>query len=145
VFFKRRDRSPNETSEPAAKSFTFEEVFRLELTAIAARRLAVWRAEVKRKKEQREKTPALFKPSEVPSSPADLYKHAFACKFIGLSLSGGGIRSAAFSLGVLQALSHHSLLRWCDYLSTVSGGGYIGACLSSLLSQSPCPLRMRQD
>ena len=26
---------------------------------------------------------------------------------VGLALSGGGIRSAAFSLGVLQALNHH--------------------------------------
>jgi len=52
---------------------------------------------------------------------------------VGLALSGGGIRSASFSLGVLQALSYKKALAQVDYLSTVSGGGYIGACLSYLL------------
>jgi hypothetical protein len=47
-----------------------------------------------------------------------------------LCLSGGGIRSATFSLGVLQALSDSNVLGRFDYLSTVSGGGYIGAWLS---------------
>ncbi len=76
-----------------------------------------------------------------------------------LALSGGGIRSATFSLGVVQALAHHapdgrpggdppagngsaepidgqqqerSWLARFDYLSTVSGGGYLGAFLCSL-------------
>ncbi len=53
---------------------------------------------------------------------------------VGLCLSGGGIRSATFSLGVIQALSKHRLLKSVDYLSTVSGGGYIGSCLSSVLN-----------
>ena len=48
---------------------------------------------------------------------------------IGLALSGGGIRSAIFSLGVIQALARHGILRDVDYVSTVSGGGYIGAAL----------------
>ncbi len=43
----------------------------------------------------------------------------------GFALSGGGIRSATFSLGVMQALAHRGLLKKFDYLSTVSGGGYI--------------------
>lgn len=50
---------------------------------------------------------------------------------IGLAFSGGGIRSATFNLGVIQALARHRLLRLVDYLSTVSGGGYIGSWLSS--------------
>ncbi len=64
----------------------------------------------------------------------------------GLALSGGGIRSATFCLGVLQALAlakfSHSgdrakdvatpLLARFDYLSTVSGGGYIGSFFSAL-------------
>jgi hypothetical protein len=54
----------------------------------------------------------------------------------GLALSGGGIRSATFALGVLQALAHHDLLRRFDYLSTVSGGGYIGTSLTWLTSRS---------
>src|SRR6516164_5202737 len=48
-----------------------------------------------------------------------------------LCLSGGGIRSASFALGVLQALARHGLLFRFDYLSTVSGGGYIGSWLSA--------------
>jgi len=44
---------------------------------------------------------------------------------VGLCFSGGGIRSATFNLGVLQALAELDLLRHIDYLSTVSGGGYI--------------------
>ncbi len=48
---------------------------------------------------------------------------------LGLALSGGGIRSASFNLGVLQALAHQKLLSNLDYLSTVSGGGYIGSWL----------------
>src|SRR5437867_571738 len=56
---------------------------------------------------------------------------------IGLALSGGGIRSATFSLGVLQALAHLDLLKFVDYLSTVSGGGYVGSCVTSLLTSDP--------
>jgi predicted acylesterase/phospholipase RssA len=48
---------------------------------------------------------------------------------IGLAFSGGGIRSATFNLGVLQALAKKKLLRPIDYISTVSGGGYIGGWL----------------
>jgi hypothetical protein len=51
---------------------------------------------------------------------------------VGLALSGGGIRSATFNLGLLQALLQSGVMRYIDYLSTVSGGGYIGAFLSSL-------------
>ena len=44
----------------------------------------------------------------------------------GLALSGGGIRSATFALGVLQRLAKDNLIKHFDYLSTASGGGYIG-------------------
>jgi len=52
----------------------------------------------------------------------------------GLALSGGGIRSAVTNLGLLQGLARIGVLRIVDLLSTVSGGGYIGACLISILS-----------
>jgi hypothetical protein len=52
----------------------------------------------------------------------------------GLALSGGGIRSATFALGVLQAMAGRDLLKHVDYLSTVSGGGYIGSSLLWWLS-----------
>ncbi|MES2277863.1 MAG: patatin-like phospholipase family protein [Bacteroidota bacterium] len=50
----------------------------------------------------------------------------------GLAFSGGGIRSATFNLGVLQKLAGYNLLPRFDYLSTVSGGGYIGSWLAAL-------------
>lgn len=50
---------------------------------------------------------------------------------IGLAISGGGIRSATFALGVIEVLRRKKLLPWFDYLSTVSGGGYIGSWLAA--------------
>jgi hypothetical protein len=53
-----------------------------------------------------------------------------------LCISGGGIRSASFALGVIQGLARlgasaaDSILNKVDYLSTVSGGGYVGSWLS---------------
>jgi len=52
---------------------------------------------------------------------------------MGLAFSGGGIRSAAFSLGVAQHLIASGGFRKVDYVSTVSGGGYAGSCLSALM------------
>lgn len=47
-----------------------------------------------------------------------------------LCLSGGGIRSASFCLGAIQVLAKNKLFGRFDYLSTVSGGGYIGTGLT---------------
>ncbi len=84
---------------------------------------------------------------ELPSPPASPDGRTdLPAPYIGLALSGGGIRSATFSLGVLQALALcrkeeatsgntpylGSLLSSIDYLSTVSGGGYVGSFLASL-------------
>src|SRR5215472_542996 len=52
---------------------------------------------------------------------------------LGLAFSGGGIRSATFNLGVLQGLAERGILPHVDYLSTVSGGGYIGSWLHSII------------
>jgi len=52
---------------------------------------------------------------------------------VGLTLSGGGIRSSTFSLGVLQSLARVGVFKRFDFMSTVSGGGYTGSMLSSLL------------
>ena len=61
--------------------------------------------------------------------PADISE-----KLVGLALSGGGIRSATFSLGVMQRLAKEGCLKYVDYLSTVSGGGYIGGSLTWFLN-----------
>ena len=93
-------------------------------------------------------------PSDFNEHGRALYRELNDCRFAALCLSGGGIRSAAFGLGVLQALAVHpvsaggrewdaipepeleqraknSFLAQFDYLSTVSGGGYIGSWLSA--------------
>ncbi|HEX3129842.1 MAG TPA: patatin-like phospholipase family protein [Thermoanaerobaculia bacterium] len=49
---------------------------------------------------------------------------------IGLALSGGGIRSASLSCGFVHELAHLGCLRHVDYLSTVSGGGWLGSLLT---------------
>ena len=56
-------------------------------------------------------------------------------RLVGLALSGGGVRSATFCLGVLQTFAEKGILKHVDYLSTVSGGGYLGGSLTWLLSQ----------
>ncbi|OPY15225.1 MAG: Patatin-like phospholipase [Syntrophus sp. PtaB.Bin138] len=56
-------------------------------------------------------------------------------KALGLAFSGGGIRSATFNLGVTQALAAMGLLKRFDYLSTISGGGYIGGWLSLFIKR----------
>lgn len=55
----------------------------------------------------------------------------------GIALSGGGIRSATFSLGVLQALAARGLFHQAHYLSTVSGGGYTGGCFNAMNATPP--------
>jgi hypothetical protein len=64
-----------------------------------------------------------------PKGLKDYYRRVQQNKQAALCLSGGGIRSASFALGVLQALSKKRLLTSFHYLSTVSGGGYIGGWL----------------
>ena len=50
----------------------------------------------------------------------------------GLALSGGGLRSSAFGLGVIHALVSRGVFKKIDYLSTVSGGGFVGSTLTWL-------------
>lgn len=90
-----------------------DEILRAELDAINQRRKALGRE-------------AVTAGSSAPPSPV--------LDVVGLTLSGGGIRSASFSLGVLQALNEANALRKIDYLSTVSGGGYIGSALSATMT-----------
>jgi predicted acylesterase/phospholipase RssA len=55
---------------------------------------------------------------------------------IGLALSGGGIRSATFCLGVVQSLAKYKLMTRFDYLSSVSGGGFLASFLHRLRKES---------
>jgi len=73
-----------------------------------------------------------------------LYRALNRLDSVALCLSGGGIRSAVFGLGIIQALAAFpngrgpgdSLLKQVHYLSTVSGGGYIGSWLSAWLHRA---------
>jgi hypothetical protein len=97
---------------------------------------------------------------EIPSGVGGkaLYRALHARHSTALCLSGGGIRSASFALGVIEALAVHprqesaagegekqaasektSFLSQFHYLSTVSGGGYIGSWLSAWIARSGYP------
>ncbi|MEY9132398.1 hypothetical protein ABIE79_003865 [Bradyrhizobium diazoefficiens] len=56
-------------------------------------------------------------------------KRAVTGPWIGLALSGGGIRSATFCLGALQRFANSGLLKHFDYISSVSGGGYAASAV----------------
>ncbi len=62
--------------------------------------------------------------------PLDLKKQPL----YGLALSGGGIRSATFSLGLVRAMATNRVFKRFDYMSTVSGGGYLGGMVGKLYS-----------
>ena len=64
---------------------------------------------------------------------------------VGLALSGGGIRSATFCLGMLQGLHERKQLGLFDYLSTVSGGGFVGGWWSAWLSRQSLPNGQSRD
>lgn len=94
----------------------FKDVLHVELEQIARLRSA------------RGRTGALPGKGEAPQRAHD-------AALVGLAFSGGGIRSATFNLGVLQGLAKLRLLPVFDYLSTVSGGGYIGGWLCSWIKR----------
>src|ERR1035437_2900236 len=76
----------------------------------------------------------------LPAAPAEAaadhpYSEAHRVRPLGMAFSGGGIRSATFNLGVLQGFAELGLLPFIDYLSTVSGGGYIGSWLHGIIDR----------
>jgi hypothetical protein len=96
----------------------FEQVLAQELEDIKKLRKA-------RDRENPEKTP-----------DGDSTNTAHSAKLCGLALSGGGVRSATFNLGMLQGMAKHDVLRRVDYLSVVSGGGYIGGWLTAWIKRT---------
>src|SRR5215813_1141234 len=71
---------------------------------------------------------AIKAPNEAGQEPG------VANNLVGIALSGGGIRSSTLCLGVLQALNAAGVLKNVNYLSTVSGGGYIGTATTIAMS-----------
>lgn len=130
---------------------TFSEIFREEWGEIHDRRYRFSRMVAPHtgnragQKEQSvdEKTSEVEKPEEEQSpaaaAPQSIDGKASSDKppenLAGLALSGGGIRSATFALGLLQGLKANETLYLFDYLSTVSGGGYLGGWWSAWLAR----------
>jgi len=106
-------------NQPEEKSVGYKTVLAAELT-----RIREWR--------RNRRVPDMADPLNPEQPLADADK----MDLIGLALSGGGIRSATFNLGVLQAMAKLRILRRVDYLSTVSGGGYIGGWLSAMIHRT---------
>lgn len=72
------------------------------------------------------------------SDPAALKQEAedtYPSDTLGLAISGGGIRSSTFALGILQSLARADWLKHIDLMSTVSGGGYVGTFLGRYFDQ----------
>lgn len=73
-------------------------------------------------------------PTKAPESqqPEDVAKD-----LVGLALSGGGGRSASFSLGIIQAFYRRGILKYVDFISSVSGGGYLAGTVSQAIASEP--------
>ena len=146
---------PKELSRPIA----FKEVFETEVEAINARRAKLVALRGKNGEEAVGEAPAQRDGAEQDDAPYGMRQMAVRATgkqdergremvvpkkdhgLVGLALSGGGIRSASFCLGVLQGLGsltkadEPSVIEHVDFLSTVSGGGYVGISLVSGLMQ----------
>ena len=112
--------SPEELAaalKSAGCAVPFELLFARELAEITARRTGL-------------NLPLAPPPTPLATPPAaDPLRRAEELQLCALAFSGGGIRSATFNLGLLQGLAGAGWLPRFDYLSTVSGGGYLGSWL----------------
>jgi hypothetical protein len=100
----------------------FHEIFAQEVAAISKRRKKYNRPEI------------VLEEEAAPTDGPPVKRPKPASNVVGLALSGGGIRSAAFCLGAIQALDYRGLIDKIDYLSTVSGGGYIGTSMTAAMA-----------
>ena len=113
--------------EAGTGGFTFDQVFAEELGEISSR----WKQ--------------LHPPGQRHHS--DTSRPTVDHNLVGIGFSGGGIRSAALNLGITQALHARGVFDHIDYMSTVSGGGYLGSSISTLMrtSREPGDGDMRKD
>ena len=114
----------------------FETLFRDELIEIVKAREArqlEWNI-TSTKKENNNPEPQIEVADENPVF--DPFVQAKDMGLMGIAFSGGGIRSATFNLGIIQRLANLNVLHQFDYMSTVSGGGYIGTWLNSWIKRS---------
>jgi predicted acylesterase/phospholipase RssA len=145
------------------RTYRFHEIFAEEVQAINQRRRRFGRPKIALEVEPSVDPAGVTEPNSQPRSAPSATSSQFAASghtdtaperepimrptagsnVVGLALSGGGIRSASFCLGALQALDKADVIKNVDYLSTVSGGGYIGTSLSAAMtySQGAFPFR----
>ncbi len=78
-----------------------------------------------------------WQPEKINSTdpPAHEKKASEPPYLVGFGLSGGGIRSATFCLGVFQGLAKLGLLGEIDYMSSVSGGSYFASFYGRLFTR----------
>jgi len=128
----RNDAHLLEKLKEAKVPVPFETLLNDELNQIEKRRELQLTGKTKEHKSKLSKT---FSEKEKASpkhcNTNDPLSRAKSMHLYGLAFSGGGIRSATFNLGVLQRLAQENLLKKFDFLSTVSGGGYIGSWFES--------------
>jgi len=115
----------------------FHEIFALEVAAINERR-------------ENKRPPIALEQEDQQRDGTPVMRPTPGSNVVGLALSGGGIRSSAFCLGAMQALDDRGLIDRIDYLSTVSGGGYIGTSVTAAMSTGtagkfPFPSELRKD
>jgi predicted acylesterase/phospholipase RssA len=121
---------PKDNLEPPSKWIDLQAVLTEELACIKEGRV-----ETERQETSEEESARRAKADGAPSGK--FFASLFQADLWGLCLSGGGIRSATFALGLIQSLAAVKLLPRFHYLSTVSGGGYIGSRLSSWAHRHP--------
>jgi len=110
-------------SAEETKAHSFPEIWHDELDALTDLR-------------QRRRVEDPIPPREGAGAKDSPEERAYASNLFGLAISGGGIRSATFGLGVVQGLAKVGLLRRFDFLSTSSGGGYMGSWLVSWIKRA---------
>ena len=131
--------SEKQTASGYEKERNAEEVREAEAKRVRHRR-AVVSAEARKLDPKAKKAKARAREvesdaDETPEASGSASSKDLPEDLVALAISGGGIRSATFGLGVMQALARHDLMTRIDYLSTVSGGGYIGSSLTWLLNE----------
>jgi hypothetical protein len=112
---------PTAPGAPETKSAPADTIIDHELEAIMRRRLHIASAEGRMHRED---------------ATLELREGEQLDDLTGLALSGGGIRSSTFCLGVAQALHQHGVIDRLDYLSTVSGGSYFGSSLTATMAKT---------
>ncbi|WP_200898758.1 patatin-like phospholipase family protein [Candidatus Rhodobacter oscarellae] len=109
-------------------------VIRIELGEIQKRRASVYgSAEVR----PLDKLPT--EPGQDPEWAAVNIQPTVDHNLVGLAFSGGGIRSATINLGIVQELHRRGVFDHVDYMSSVSGGGYLASSITTLMRHKVAP------